>query len=141
MNKKRNKASGFTLLEVIIVIIIIGILASLALPRFFKTVTYSTAAEALTNLSALRQSLIRCGAQTSPPQSYGLCLDTAGGFADLDIEDPNLVAGRRFNYTPLSAAVGAFQIQADSLNAPGVDVITMTDTGIKAGTGAFTGIK
>ena len=37
MKLDKNK-SGFTLLEIIIVIIIIGILASLALPKFFKTV-------------------------------------------------------------------------------------------------------
>ena len=49
MNLNKNK-SGFTLLEIIIVIIIIGILASLALPKFFKTVEYSRSMEALTNL-------------------------------------------------------------------------------------------
>ena len=42
---KRKK--GVTLLEIIIVVIIIGVLASLALPRLFSTVEFSRSAEAI----------------------------------------------------------------------------------------------
>ena len=44
---------GFTLLEIIIVIIIVGVLASLALPRFFSTVEYSRSTEALASLTSV----------------------------------------------------------------------------------------
>lgn len=50
---KRRAASGFTLMELLIVVIIIGILATLALPQFTKFVDQSREAEALNIASAV----------------------------------------------------------------------------------------
>ena len=86
--KKISNKSGFTLLEIIIVIIIIGVLASLALPRFFNTIEYSKAQEALTALSMLRRSMERCYMFDN---SYSACL--IGG---LDVDDPETT---EFDYT------------------------------------------
>lgn len=58
MNSLKNK-SGFTLLEIIIVVIIIGVLASLALPKFFSTVEFSRAQEAYSAMATVRGSLER----------------------------------------------------------------------------------
>ncbi len=57
MNKNR---SGFTLLEIIIVIIIVGVLASLALPRFFNTIEYARSTEALNMIGTLKRGADRC---------------------------------------------------------------------------------
>ena len=51
---KRNKA--FTLLEVLIVIVIIGILAVIAIPKFINMRTDAINAAAMGNLSALRSA-------------------------------------------------------------------------------------
>jgi prepilin-type N-terminal cleavage/methylation domain-containing protein len=50
---------GFTLLELIIVVIIVAVLAGLGIPQFLKTVERSKAAEGVTTLGALRSSQLR----------------------------------------------------------------------------------
>ena len=77
----KNHKSGFTLLEIIIVIIIVGVLASLALPRFFSTVEFSKSTEGLMSLSALRDSMERC--YLGSAGTYVGCT-----IATLDITDP-----------------------------------------------------
>ena len=56
----KKDIQGFTLLELIIVIIIVGVLASLALPKFFAMIEESRSVEALSNISAIRQAMERC---------------------------------------------------------------------------------
>ena len=71
---------GFTLLELIIVVIIIGILAGLAMPRFFKVVEKAKSAEAPGQLDYIRGSQIRYKAEWG---NYST--DSSA----LDIEYPN----------------------------------------------------
>ena len=54
---------GFTLLELIVVIIIIGVLASLAVPQYFKVTERARAAEGVGLLNLLRGSQIRYKAE------------------------------------------------------------------------------
>ena len=48
------KRKGFTLMEVLIVVIILGILATIAIPQFANMVKRARLAEAWTNLAAIR---------------------------------------------------------------------------------------
>lgn len=91
---------GFTLLEIIIVIIIIGVLASLALPRLFRTIEYSRSAEALAAMATIRNAVERCYlmnngslsgciASSSLPQTF---------IERLGIEDPALSPNAHFRY-------------------------------------------
>lgn len=57
---RKCSLKGFTLLEVIIVIIIISVLTSLALPRYKKFIQQAYAAEAFSTMGVLKRAAERC---------------------------------------------------------------------------------
>lgn len=62
--------TGFTLLELMLVIIIIGTLASMALPEYLRVAERARVVEALVVLSAIRGSELRYKAQPTSGASY-----------------------------------------------------------------------
>ena len=79
MNKIENNKKGFTLLELLVVVLIIGILAAIALPQYNRVVEKSKSAQALTILKAVSESI----------QRYYLVNGTyPTDFNQLDIEIP-----------------------------------------------------
>jgi type IV pilus assembly protein PilE len=137
----RGDNHGFTLVEIIIVIIIVGVLASLALPRFFSTVEYSRSTEALTNLSAIRQAMERCYLQRS---SFVNCR----AFANLDLEDPGSSPNSHFIYSFVGGGgANNFNIRATRNTRDGgdgtsqVSLIGNITTVNRNGTTVFSGIQ
>ncbi len=53
---QRITQKGFTLVELLVVVIMIGVLASVAVPKYFRAVERSRASEAASILAALNQS-------------------------------------------------------------------------------------
>lgn len=60
MSKFNKNKKAFSLIETMVVIIIMGILIALAMPRFTKVVERNYAGEAALNLTALHSSIERC---------------------------------------------------------------------------------
>ena len=79
VNVMKKDLRGFTLLELLMVVIIIAILAAIALPQYLRASEKSRASEALQVLGALRASEQRYKAQ-SATQVYTKIL------ADLDMD-------------------------------------------------------
>ncbi len=106
---------GFTLLEVLIVVIIIGILASIALPQYTITIEKSKSAEAATNIGSLRTSVDRYWYQNSGSDP------TNTDISKLDIDNPNSVTNRLYNYAitanTSTATARAYTIKATRLKA------------------------
>ncbi len=134
--KLRNNKSGFTLLEIIIVIIIVGVLASLALPRFFKTVEFSKSAEALNSIGVVRQSLERCYLQKSG--TYAGCDMTS-----IDVEDPGAAPGALFAYAVADQSATGYSLRATRVGdaASWVQVLQAAGGVTRSGAGKFAGIQ
>jgi type IV pilus assembly protein PilA len=75
MNKLLSKKEGFTLIELMIVVAIIGILAAIAIPAFINYVKRSKTSEAGSNLKALFQG----AAAYYEAENWGQGMVTAGG--------------------------------------------------------------
>jgi prepilin-type N-terminal cleavage/methylation domain-containing protein len=143
--KMRNSNKAFTLLELIIVIIVVGVLASLALPRFFRTIEFSRGTEALNALGALRRSIERCSLFVGG--DYSQCQ-----WNNLDIDDPGTSPGAHFIYvyedwnsTVDSFTVTAYRNALDggvSMGLGGDIRLTMRPGGtvVHCGRGPFAGI-
>lgn len=109
---------GFSLVELSVVIVIIGVLAAFGIPRMLKSVERSKAAEAFKYLSAVRSAQERYQAREG---TY------AGDLTQLDVE---LSAAKYF--TVGAVAAGSTGSLEDSWTA------TLTRTGASAGYGDYT---
>ncbi len=113
-----NKRSGFTLVELAVVVVIIGVLAAFAVPRFLASVERSKAAEAFNYLSSIQAAQERYHARQG---TY------AAAVADLDI---------KFT-TPKYFTVGAIAAGSTS-SLEDSWKLTLTRTGASAGYGEYT---
>ncbi len=73
MNLKSK--NGFTLIEVVVVLIIVGILAAIALPNIFKNIPKGRAAEAMAAFSGYKPDLEVCISKNLAQES--VCNDPA----------------------------------------------------------------
>ena len=99
---------GFTLLELIIVIIIIGILASFAMPKLFCMVKTAPRVEAIATFGLINRSVQRCFLVNNNTFST-----VCENFDELDIDDPSTTPGSHFRYRiQISGASGVLRIFA-----------------------------
>ena len=77
MQVRRRPEAGFTLLELLMVVIIIAILASLALPQYFRATERSRTGQVLQLLGSLRGSELRFKAQ-QPANVYDNSANATG---------------------------------------------------------------
>ena len=101
MRSFNRPQSGFTLIELMVTVALIGVLTALAIPNFLAYQAKARRGEAYTNLSALAR------AQKTYHAEHGRFLDvlTSG---EPSLPDPNLYGGLGVHKMPWDAAAAAF---------------------------------
>jgi prepilin-type N-terminal cleavage/methylation domain-containing protein len=139
--KKINNKSGFTLLEILVVIIIVGVLASVAMPTLFRNVERSRSTEALNSMGIVKRGLDACSMQ------YNGDYTTCSSFGDAGMEDPSNSAGTHFTYAISGQSATGFTVTAtrntlDNGTSTDTIVFTVNAGGVtKSGTTAFAGVQ
>lgn len=127
-----KRLSGFTLIELMIVVVIIGILASIAYPSYINFITKSNRAEAhaaLMKVANLQEQYYLDN------KTYATDLTDLGLNASPFLTDNGI-------YEVSSAGTSQFTVSAKALGAQATrdtscGTITITDTGVKAPGGCW----
>ncbi len=114
----RKGQKGFTLLELVVVIVVVGVLTSLALPRLTLVLERARMAEAYAVFTTIRSAMERYylmnnGSYEGISIGMSLADPCNHDWSSLGIENPNCAPGSHFQYRVSGA--GTFVIP----NAPG----------------------
>lgn len=118
--QKKNGFRGFTMIEMMVTVAIIGILAAIAYPSYMASIRKSNRAEAKTELADVAQRLQRCYStygQFDDPQSTNLCTV----FEQLTDIAPAYITTRGSGYYRITYAVNP-----PAVNPPSADIILRT---------------
>ena len=144
--RKSQLQGGFTLLEILVVIIIVGVLASVAMPALFRNVERARATEALNTMGVIRRAYLGCRLQEDPNAGITNC---SGSFDALGMDDPGAAPNSHFTYITNNGS-GVYILRATRNAVDGGDNASVIQwewdvssgaTTWKFGTGVFQGIQ
>lgn len=127
LNNLRKSQGGFTLVELFVVVAIIGVLASLAIPQFMKTTGKTKQAEAK---GILKQIYVGQRVYYQHYNTYaanGQSAAAGGSFAALDVE---IMASARYTYVIVADSTSFTATATANLDDdPAIDTWTIDQTG------------
>ncbi|MBK7090575.1 MAG: type II secretion system protein [bacterium] len=127
LTKMNRNQRGFTLIELMIVVVIIGILAALAIPRFMRATTKSKQSEAkqiLKQIYTMQQTYRQQNDEYWDPAGAVAGSATGNAFAELGVE---IAPTARYSYSIGGLTATTFLATATVAN-PGLDDDATADT-------------
>ena len=114
---------GFTLVELLVVVLIIGILSSVALPQYTKAVEKARATEAIALLGTLaRAEKVYLGLRNTYTDDLAMLDFTAPGASGDEVDG---FSTKNFTFKVSRATVSTFMAYAERRNQTGNDVYTI----------------
>ena len=128
LSKMRRGQKGFTLIELMIVVVIIGILAALAIPRFMKATTKAKQSEAKQLLKQIYTMQHAYRQEYNAYPSYPATTPgTAATWADIGVE---IQQGARYSYVCVGGANAFTATATANLDDDAtIDTWTITEAG------------
>jgi len=119
-----SRRAGFTLIEMLVTVAIVGILAAIALPSYSTFVMRSKIIDATTKLGDLRSNMEKAFMDRRTYVLGGICSAEADGTIAKYNADP--ASNFRFTCPPAFLTATTYTLQADGIPAKGMGGFTFT---------------
>ena len=131
----RNTQRGFTLIELMIVVAIIGILVAIAVPQYSDYVTRSRRADGQSTLLQIAQELERCYTQFSAYNNTSCAVVGTDGVSQASPEGYYVIAAAGSALAASAFTLTATPQGAQASNDSDCTTLTLTHLGVQGATG------